>query len=81
MRTLLAYSNIARPETADEGQEFINIKTQERFVFKDGEWHVYGETPSTPKQVLSEPSTPKEDTKKPASKKTTKKTTTKKETK
>lgn len=45
MKPILAYSDIARPKTADEGQEFINITTQKRYIFKDGSWHIYTEPP------------------------------------
>lgn len=49
MRPILAYSNAALPETADEGQQYINIKTGETFTFKNGSWIA----PSTPEKVLS----------------------------
>ena len=38
MRPILAYSNAALPETADEGQQYINIKTGETFTYTSGKW-------------------------------------------
>lgn len=85
MRPILAYSNSARPLRGDEGQVFINVTTQEKFIIRDGYWRpLVDATPSTPEQVLSEPSTPKEEAEpeKPTpKKKTTKKKSTKKEEK
>ena len=68
MKEILAYSNSARPLRADEGQVFINITTQEMFIFHDGYWRPFVAepvtdaktmefpkiTPSTPEEVLCE---------------------------
>lgn len=98
MRPILAYANTALPAEADEGQVFINVTTEEQFIFRQGAWlpclvPLPIHTPSTPEKVLSEPSTPKEETVLNTSKEETvlhteentkpapKKKTTKKETK
>ena len=66
MRPILAYSSTALPPEADEGQVFINVTTEEQFIFRQGQWQpclvpLPVHTPSTPEKVLSEPPIPKEE--------------------
>ena len=42
MKTIIARSNMARPDVAEEGAAFFNTETGVFYIFRDGAWAVDG---------------------------------------
>ena len=42
MKTIIARSNMARPDVAEEGATFFNTETGVFYIFRDGVWAVDG---------------------------------------
>ena len=72
-RPIMAWGLTARPETAGDGDEYIDLSTGVHYVYQDGVWHDGAPTPIVVKDA--EPTEPVEEPmpkKKRAAKKTAK---------